>query len=48
MRTTIYGLLNKTTGRIEYTNYYREKVVEKMNSLENKDSYEIRYTWRSF
>ena len=44
MRTILYGLFNKRSNKIEYVNYDREKVAEKVIN----ENYEIRYTWKSF
>lgn len=45
MRTIIYGVFNKETGKKVYANCRQHKCVEYINA--NEGNFEIRYKWFS-
>ncbi len=47
MRTIRYAVFNKETNERIYTDCRYKKCVEKINSMENKEKFEIRYKWVS-
>lgn len=48
MRTIIYAIFNKETNEKIYVNARHSECEKMMNTLENKEKFEIRYKWRSF
>lgn len=48
MRTITYAIFNKETNERVYANINRFKCEEKLNSLENKEKFEIRHKWVSY
>ncbi|MBR5316029.1 MAG: hypothetical protein IKU44_04480 [Firmicutes bacterium] len=46
MRTTVYGILEKATGKVIYTSYHREKAADKLQEL--GEGFELRYKFKSF
>jgi hypothetical protein len=48
MRTILYTVINKETNKRVYTDCRLRKCKEKLNTLDNKENFEIRYKWVSF
>jgi hypothetical protein len=48
MRTIIYGVFNKETNERVYTNCRAQKCMEFIETLENREKFEIRHKWQSF
>lgn len=48
MRTICYAIFNKKTNERVYTNCEQRKCLEKLNTMENKENFEIRWKWFSF
>ena len=48
MRTITYAIFNKETNKRIYANIDLHKCETKLNSLENKEKFEIRYKWVSY
>jgi hypothetical protein len=47
MRTIIYGVFNKETGKRVYTNCRQHKCIEFINAQDDKQNFEIRHKWFS-
>lgn len=47
MRLIHYSVTNKETNKNVYTNCRREKCVEFLNNLPNKEEFAISYKWLS-
>lgn len=48
MRTIIYAIFDKETKQRVFTSAKMTSILTKMETLENKDRYEIHHTWKSF
>lgn len=48
MRTIIYAIFNKETNERVYANCRQSKCQKMLDTMENKENYEIRYKWFSF
>ena len=48
MRTIIYAIIEKETGKRVYANCRMSKCEEVLATMENKENYTIGYKWRSF
>lgn len=48
MRTITYAIFNKETNERVYANIDLRKCETKLNSLENKEKFEIRHKWVSY
>lgn len=47
MRTIRHYVINKTTGKAIYTNCNKNKCIDFINGLDNKDNYTVGYKWLS-
>ena len=47
MRTIIYKVINKGTGKNVYTNCRQHKCIEYINAQTDKQNFEIRHKWVS-
>lgn len=47
MRTIVYAIFDKETGKRMFTSAKLTSILTKMETLD-KDRYEIRHTWKSF
>lgn len=47
MRTVLYGVFNKETNERIFTHCLPRKAQEFLESLENKENFEIRHKWVS-
>ena len=47
MRAIMYAIFNKRTNERVYTNIDYTKCNDKLNTMENKEDFEIRYKWFS-
>lgn len=48
MRTIVYAIFDKETGKRMFTSVKLTSILTRLETFEDKDRYEIRHTWRSY